>query len=273
MDLDGRVTPTGIIPSDVEGRIVMLHRQGAGMLRDAGVTKIESVFVPLSVESHRWAWRPDPIRVVLIAESHVYTSLDDLNRRVRRDSLPPDLSHLPDPFVRFVYGLGYGEPSLLSPSLEKDNSGTRDYWLIFGRLAGTLVDGAWPQPRGHRLAIADRITWKIATLRALRERGVWLLDSSLHAIYLSRGERVPPEASQALHALWWEGYGKALLDEIRDEKPDVSIWVVGGILRSTLASLGVPMAGWIYQPRAARGGRRVDMSTGWAALQAITGSA
>lgn len=44
------------------------------------------------------------------------------------------------------------------------------------------------------------------------------------------------------------------------------MWVIGKTLADNLTRLGVPVSGWIYQPRAARGGSRVDMTHGWADL-------
>lgn len=214
-DLDIPMTPSSPIPPDIARRIAAVHHQGADALRAAGVDKIEPEKVARAVESHRWALRPARVRLGLIAESHVYTSADDLNRRVRRDALPPQLGHLPDTFVRLVYCLAYGESSLLSPPLQGGNSGTRDYWQIFGRIAHTLVDGAWPQPLSCQLSVDDRLRWKLETLRALQQRGAWLLDASLHAIYLGRNQRVPARTAQSLHSLWWHGYGEPLLAAIR----------------------------------------------------------
>ena len=66
----------------------------------------ESFEVALEVERLRLGQRPRDVRVVLLAESHVWTSQTETSSRVRQ----PD--GVETGFARFVYCLGYGEPSL-----------------------------------------------------------------------------------------------------------------------------------------------------------------
>jgi len=84
---------------------------------------MEPVSVIQRVEEHRWHWRPAQPRVVLLAESHVYTMPKDLQRMLRPvPQLPLDL---PRGFVRLVYCLGYGEDALLDTRIATSrNSGT-----------------------------------------------------------------------------------------------------------------------------------------------------
>ena len=61
-----------------------------------GVDKIEPLVAAIEVEHLRQAWKPDEVRVVLLAESHVWTSDREVNCRV---SVPgqPETS-----YTRFV---------------------------------------------------------------------------------------------------------------------------------------------------------------------------
>ena len=127
----------------------------------------------------------------------MFTSADDSKLRVAQDRLPLAARHAPEQFVRLVYCLAYGENDLLNGPPPARNSGTLQFWDIFGRLAET-----GRQPR--QAAFAERLGWKVATLLALQEKGVWLLDSSLHAFYVPGGTRVGtgnPGLEAAIHEL------------------------------------------------------------------------
>jgi len=81
-------------------------------------------------DEHREYWRPPHVRLVLLAESHVYTQAAELDHFLRPDPLlPPDL---PKGYVRLVYALGYGEDRLLDRPIEGPrNSGTPQYLKLF----------------------------------------------------------------------------------------------------------------------------------------------
>lgn len=102
------------------------HRRLAAILGPGA----EPVEVLLRAEEHRGYWRPHRVRVVLLAESHVYTTLEELGRTISVPiSVPVDL---PPGFVRLVYCLGYGENHLLScPITTPANTGTPQFWKIF----------------------------------------------------------------------------------------------------------------------------------------------
>jgi hypothetical protein len=231
---------------------------GEETIRACGLVA-ESPEVAIAVEQHRWAWKPSKIRVVLIAESHVYTSPSDLALHIRAAWLRALAPHAPLPFVRLVYCLGYGENWLLNERPEARNSGTPQYWNIFGRVAGTgrqPVKGA-----GTNL---DRLAWKIKTLRQLQQLGVWLLDASLHGIYAPGALRVPPNLTEQLHRVWWRHYGTWLLDSC----PDAYTCVIGSGTAKHLRALGVRVDNWIYQPQAQRSVAPELFDRGWNELLA-----
>ncbi len=119
-----------------ESNIRAAHQIGTRLLQNAGLIA-ESIEVALAVEKHRWAWKPEKVRLVLIAESHVYTTPDDLRIKIIKSWLPALAQHTPSEFVRLVYCLGYGESEILSAYPNpKNDIGTWQYWDIFGRLCG-----------------------------------------------------------------------------------------------------------------------------------------
>jgi len=73
--------------------------------------KLESASVLRAVAAHREYWRPEEVRVLLLAESHVLTHDHELEAQVRLDAYGH--SDAPTEFVRLVYCLGYGERDLL----------------------------------------------------------------------------------------------------------------------------------------------------------------
>ena len=237
-------------------KILAAQAMGAKILSQAGL-EAEPAETALAVEEHRWAWRPDVPSVVLIAESHVFTNADDLTISVVAEKLPQELHHLPASFVRLVYCLGYGQASVLSHPPACGNPGTPQFWKIFARMAGT-------EPYPTRVPAATRLAWKIRTLIALRDRGVWLLDASLHGIYAPRKcskAIIPAKTRRELHKIWWEEYGSPTLEQI--ENPYVC--VIGKMTADTLTALGIRFDNWIYQPQAGRR-KSVDMERGWADL-------
>ena len=87
-------------------------------------------------EVARWRdlWKPDSIRFLLVAESHVAEHPDDY--KVVVDTTHEDLSYLgfalPQTYVRLIYCLGYGDNSICRPSGKvKGTSVPLDRWLAY----------------------------------------------------------------------------------------------------------------------------------------------
>jgi hypothetical protein len=134
-------------------------------------------------EAHRAFWRPADVRVVLLAESHVFTSPADLERSIVR--LPDAGAGIPTGFVRLVYCLGYGENDILDRRIsEPPNAGTPQ----FSRIFASCVGGP-PLAADFRATLSSnvhshvRVANKLALLCRLRDAGVWLLDASPAALY------------------------------------------------------------------------------------------
>ena len=240
------------IPSPPLDRIRAAVSSGILAIEAAGLVA-EQPEVAGAVERHRWAWKPPAIRVLLVAESHVYTSAEDLAIRINATLLPDAARHAPLEYVRLVYCLGYGETWLLNAQ-PRSNAGTWQFWNIFGRVAKT---GRQPTRGGS--SDASRLAWKVATLNRLREQGVWLLDSSLHGIYAPGATRVPAHLTTVLHRIWWEHYGSWLFAQCAGAYR----CVIGKVTAAHLANLGVPVDNWIYQPQAERNVSSPQLDHGW----------
>jgi len=221
----------------------------------------ESFDAITKVEQHRWYWRPDRPRLILIAESHVYTSDADLAVKINQGEIAPLVTTgqllPPSEYVGLVYCLGYGEKNLLlKRHAEFSNRGTWQFWDLFGRIVGTEK-----QPRcSAGTSLRTRLEWKIGTLNRMKERGVWLLDASAHAIYLGDRVRRSKDCCRALHRQWWEYYGRHVVKECADPL----VWVIGASAHSQLIGLdGFTCGGFIYQPNT-RG--KIDKERNWVSL-------
>lgn len=239
------------------------HSRSVELLRRAGIPDrfIESVEVAIACENHRWAWRPPFIQTLLVAESHVFTLEDEVRWRILADHLPKEARHAPVEFVRLVYCLAYGESEILVERPTRRNTGTSQYWKLFGDLAGSPPYPRKPSPSNVRLA------WKTTTLQRLKERGIWLLDGSFHAVYRPRGTRLRHDIAKALHRIWYEEYGSS----IRKEASRAKVWCIG---KAVLEAIGHEMqcGDWIYQPNA-RIGKEVRERRFMPLLQCVQHSA
>lgn len=96
------------------------HAKLAALL---GIHRAECVEAAAVVEHLRQLWRPRQPKIILLAESHVWTSLDEAQSIVRQ----PD--GVETGFARFVYCLGAGEPNLVSPAVHPNQPGFQ-YWKL-----------------------------------------------------------------------------------------------------------------------------------------------
>jgi len=222
------------------------HARVAGII-GAGAEPLE---VLECAEAHRAYWRPERIRVLLLAESHVYTPAHELLASLR--PLPCFPKGMPLGFVRLVYSLGYGENELLTnPIREPRNSGTPQFWKIFqhcvrspGESAdhGLLQQGVNPSPLA-------RLNEKWAVLTALRARGVWLVDASIAALYIPGAPKPALQMREQVLQASWDTYTGHV---VAAAKPEAVLCIGVGVMRtlsSRLDRLGIPWLG-VPQPQA-----------------------
>ncbi len=199
----------------------------------------------LAAEAWRQAWRPKRVRLLLLAESHMATSAEELDSPLR---LPPGLAWpVPAGFVRHVYCPAYGEPALV-PHLPAGNAGTPQYW----RLLAALEGGAAPT-RAALPALGARLAAKAALLHRLRARGIWLTDASLVAVAGPGGARTGATLHAAAIAESWRLHHGAALPALDPAQVVVIGRAVAGVLQAAL-DLAFP-GRWqaVPQPMGARG--------------------
>lgn len=191
-----------------------------------------------AVAAWRTTWRPERVRVVLLAESHVGEHPGD--SRIGVTSLYWVGRSLPDRYVRLIYCLGYGESSICSRPPES-NGGTPQFWNIFGQVAL----GQSP-PRKAESSLAHRLRWKVRVLEELRHRGIWLQDASPLGVYLGRGQRLD---HRHYVKLLREGYQRYVWPSFAADAPE-QVWVIGKGVSAALAGLpGIDPGRFITQPQ------------------------
>jgi hypothetical protein len=139
-------------------------------------------------------WRPERPRIILLAESHVWTSPHEAKCEVRH----PD--GVTTGFARFIYCLGAGEPTLVTPAVYPNVSGSQYWKLLHDTVRGPGQSHAGLTKTGEPKAV-QRIANKLALLQAMRTAGIWLVDASVSALYRA-GHRLAAG----------ETYNKLLLD-------------------------------------------------------------
>ena len=216
------------------------HKQLARLLG----SDAEPLEVLRRTEEHRAYWRPEHVRVLLLAESHVHTTPSELARRiVLPDSIGRDV---PRGFVRLVYCLGYGENHLLDrPIADSKNSGTPQFWKIFYSCINRVSTHTDFISILSTTPPFEHIVNKLALLRRLKESGVWLLDASLAALYPKPS---PTIVTRCLRTSWDAYVGQV----VRTAKPMRIVCIGIGVhsaLRDRLSGLGVPVT-VVPQPNA-----------------------
>lgn len=216
------------------------HRQLARIL-GVGAEPIE---VLRRAEEHRAYWRPKHVRVLLLAESHVYTTASELDRRV---VLPAFIgTEPPNGFVRLVYCLGYGENGLLDrPIATPPNSGTPQFWKIFYSCVNRVYTNEDFTPILHCTQLPERIRNKLGLLQRLRDVGVWLVDTSLAALY----PKPAPSLVEACLRTSWDAYVGQVIETARPSRIVCIGKGVAGALGVRLSGLGIPVT-VVPQPNA-----------------------
>lgn len=211
------------------------HRQLAKVLGPDA----EPIEVLVRVEEHRAYWQPDRARVILLAESHVYTTCSELAHRVVRSDLVE--SGVPQQFVRLVYCLGYGENEILDqPINAPKNSGTPLYWKLFYSCVHEVDSNEDFAPiLVTRTTFPERIRNKLALLNCLQDAGVWLVDTSVAALYLPGGGK-PKELAKCLQTSWDAYVGQV----VTTARPSHIVCIGKGVANSLgnrLSGLGIPV--------------------------------
>lgn len=197
---------------------------------------LESLEVVKSVDAHRNFWKPDKVKILLLAESHVYTSIQE-HDTVMQYGRFHELEGCPANYVRLVYCLGYGEEFLarINP-----NPGTPQYWKIFA----ACIDENFRYEQEKILKtttpnFTQRANNKISLLEKLKEKGIWLLDASIVALYNDSIKPSDDVMAQVIQ-ICWKQYISEIIQETNPQKIIIIGKGVSKFLDFELKKLGIP---------------------------------
>ena len=225
------------------------HRALDSLLPEGDCESFDVVKLARSYYSY---WRPEQVKVILLAESHAHTDKErafggpSFNGKILKDSA----YHGPCNFISLVYCLAYGENKSLIPFMnDKTNKGTTQFWTLFASISRGVdhvaqcngkkaTDFASPFAadilKGGGLTFEDRLRAKLDILNDLKKRGIWLLDVSIFGWYISQPQkykrssisleihrqpktRPPLELKAPSLVLSWELYTKHLVRQVATE--------------------------------------------------------
>lgn len=208
----------------------------------------ESLAVVRLVAAHRNYWRPRATRILLLAESHVFTQ--DSECVPMQGVRSPDLMAAPSTYVRLVYCLGYGESKYIGSRVHP-NPGTPQFWKIFASCVYPPGENTFsPLLIGRTPDFRTRLEAKIHILRRLQAAGVWLLDASLLALCRPGGARLDSATCAKILRASWQHYVR---EQIRVLNPESIIVIGKGVARALthdLAGLRHPHVHVLPQPQA-----------------------
>ena len=199
--------------------------------------EFESFKVVKSVDEHRNFWKPNKIKILLLAESHSFTT-DLEHDSIMQYSGFPELKECPTGYVKLVYCLGYGEKNMVNVSV---NRGTWQYWEIFISCLNQNVDSEKKKILlGQTPEFRQRIRNKISVLEQLKERGIWLVDASIVATY-NAGEKPPPRTMERIIKISWKNHISKVIQDANPEKIIVIGKGVYKILERELKQTNIPI--------------------------------
>lgn len=167
------------------------------------------------VEDYRQYWRPknpNKVNVILLAESHVFTT--DIDRQFRLTPIGR-LPNYPSQYAKFVYCLAYGEDSLtVGDTHPAARDGTPQFWKIFFSCVNQIEsnDSFSRILKSGTPNDEHRIQNKIELLESLRDRGIWLVDASVMALY-NNGIKPPNNVMRQAITASWLGYTQNIINE------------------------------------------------------------
>ena len=173
------------------------------------------------VEAYRRYLKPEKVRVVLLAESHVFTS--DTDRQIIIPPIP-DLPGYPTQYAKFLYCLGYGEKIVTNNSqLHPKRDGTPQFWKILYSCNNPVSSLEDFSPILGQTPPQQRLANKIRLLKELKAKGIWLVDASIVALY-KEGKKMPNMFS-ALEVSW-QSYTREV---VRRANPEHVICIGKGV--------------------------------------------
>jgi len=246
-------------PDHVEGGFICKHFYAASIVHKRDVlpdgTVIETKTITLTEKKvYQQNW-PCYNRAQAIEKRRVQVLLHDLCRnlpeRERAESRRGPKPHLTRDAVfamAFKVYSGLRARRFSSDLVEAHEKGyvTKP---IPGAKVTAFFEDAYFTPILKVTPLKDRIKNKVDLLHGLKERGVWLVDASIAALY-SQGVKPSPVQYKAIVERCWDNY---IGDTIREAHPQHIICIGGGVwkaLESRLSALDEQRVHKTYQPQA-----------------------
>jgi hypothetical protein len=211
---------------------------------------VDSYNVVKEVDKYRNYWRPPNTKVVLLAESHVFTSDEEFKAKVDYSSYRDMIPNYPDGYVKFVYCFGYAEHSLLRkvPASIKLRSGTPQFWKLFTVCASENGEFDFDSIKKTTTETDERIRNKIGLLNRLREKGTWLVDSSVVGLYRGKDKKPRSKIMEEIIRISWDNYVKGLVTSGRPRYIMCIGKFVYDTLNARIAETKIPFD-FIHQPQ------------------------
>ena len=199
------------------------------------VLELEPFDIVKSVDDHRNFWKPKKVKVLLLAESHIYTSVSKYDNLMRYDDFP-ELIGCPTNYVKLVYCLGYGERKLVNLS----DRGTPQFWKIFAACINQNFSS-----ESKKILISStpnfhlRLHNKISLLEKLNDRGIWLVDASIVALY-NNADKPFQKIMKEIMEISWEHHVSKVIHQVKPAKIIVIGVGVSNILEDKLNKINIP---------------------------------
>ena len=200
----------------------------------------------LLVEEYRQYFRPETVRVVLLAESHVFTPDED-----RRIAIPPigNLPGYPRQYARFVYCLGCGERDLTNDLNHPRRDGTPQFWKVLYACDNRIRNLEDFRPVQRGTPFPQRLRNKVNLLKNLTAKGIWLVDTSVVAVY-GGGVNVSSKIRAEVLRESWESYTRQVVTSANPERVICVGKGVAGVVETDLRALFPGRDEVIPQPNA-----------------------
>ncbi|KAJ1459211.1 hypothetical protein M885DRAFT_560978, partial [Pelagophyceae sp. CCMP2097] len=201
--LDSYLDPTAALLKEAHGAVSAEMRAG----------KRQKMTVRLAQKYYAY-WRPEKPRVILLAESHVSTTVSATRQHILLPEFAAELREAgyagPTEFVALVHAFGYGEDALIEPPIGGGgNKGTPQFWQLLAACAQcleepdgqTLKDHFKHLTKASADGVSQRVLAKLDLLQKLRASGVWLLDVSIVGWYIPQAAEYKRSAGGDVHRL------------------------------------------------------------------------
>lgn len=168
--------------------------------------RLEEIGVLQTVRALEEFWRPPIVRYIILAESHVCSDREQWEEHnvavevaqaaqqlvqavYKRVNKRPPASKFPTNYVRYIYGLGYGDAAAFADIAPSGRSSFTRFWKLLSYAGGIVTKDAYNRGELEQENPAARLRAKLAVFAALMASGYWLLQASYFGLYVPKDLR------------------------------------------------------------------------------------